>query len=243
MNITDVINKLLNNDNEIFNLVKGKFGVWESWVKDKLSSMDKWRDSFISALRNDEVPVFNLVPNAKLDMTDKDGNFVMFGFYWWRSRIASIKTERIKIADSSWWTSPQYALRITIKGSTADSGIYACLWAGAYSESNAPANHKRVRTTRAFKYRVIANNGANNRARIGWETGSKNLDMSISNDWKEASVTTEGNQTNPLISFYLEAGKEIIIEITNIRINLGNSDRETLPLNRLANLAVRGEWQ
>jgi len=45
MNITDALGKLLDNDNKLFNLIKGKFGEWEGWVKGKLGELDSWKQN------------------------------------------------------------------------------------------------------------------------------------------------------------------------------------------------------
>ena len=201
----------------------------------QIENWNNWKNGVL----HNTLPVFNLIPNAKLDITDSNGNFVMYGFYWWRSNIADVKIERIKLADAAWWKSPRYALRITIKGNTSNNQRYACLWAGSYKDGCTPANERDIRVTKAFKYRVVSNNSPKNSARVGWETGSKGLELEELNVWKDASVTAEGHQTGALISFYLVQGGEITIDITSLRINIGESDRETLPLNNLASLALK----
>jgi len=194
-------------------------------------------DEFIE-LSNDNFPSFNLIPNAKLNITDDEGNFVPYGFSWWTSRMTPT-IERFLIKAANWSTSHQYGLRLTVTGPDVKNvNRYGALWAGSgYGTSNPIVGQEAIRTTRAFEYRVVSQSG-NGKAYIGWETGKTELDMEISKEWKFASKTTKGFQTNPLISFYLEQNETIVIEITNMRINLGTSDRMTYPLNTLAKLAL-----
>ncbi len=49
MEVKDAINKLLSNDSEIVNLVKGQFGKWEGWVKGKLGELDSWKNNYENA--------------------------------------------------------------------------------------------------------------------------------------------------------------------------------------------------
>lgn len=49
MEVKEAINKLLSNDTEILNLVKGKFREWDNSIKAKIASLNAWKDNFLSA--------------------------------------------------------------------------------------------------------------------------------------------------------------------------------------------------
>ncbi|SGY86608.1 hypothetical protein [Moritella viscosa] len=227
MAIEQDIAELVQASNNLTGVVDGKI----QDIDKKVSLAEKTIESYIAEAKN-SFPFFNLFNNAKLSLLESDG-ITPSGFYVWR-RALSVKLEVIKESDGSWWRTQGNFVRVTVTWDSPESLKYASIWAKGLGTVPSNAPHF-IKTTRGFDYKVVKNDGIEHFS-IGWESGRRTLDLSVSEWTKAEPLTYEHNQAEALCSFKVanaQPAGEFIVDIRNIFVNLGVGDNWGLGLNDL----------
>ncbi|MDW6004722.1 hypothetical protein [Vibrio mangrovi] len=227
MGIEQAVSELVVASNTLTQIVEDKIGD----IDQKVLSAQRSVEHFIADAKLG-YPYFNLFNNATLGRLEADGT-TPSGFYIWTQGI-SVQLEVMQETDSSWWELPGLFVRATIKWSTPTGKKYGSLWAKGqgHKASNSPYY---IKTTRGFDYRIVKNDGAE-RFQIGWETGKRLLDLSATEWTTAAPLTYQSTQSEAICSFYIpddQPAGEFVVDLRNIFVNLGDSDRWTLGLNEI----------
>lgn len=233
MSVEQSIASLTTASNKLTGTVSEEIGNINKAVSTAKTEIDSYVKSAVNGY-----PAFNLINNAGLNRFESDGK-TPSGFHAWTSGL-SVKFEVVTDDSSNlWWQTPAKHLRITYSWNADDkyknSGGFrysGLLGAGG----NVPKGAPFMTTTRGFDYRVVKNPGLKN-FRIGWESGNRELQTSISSNWIKAQpLTYAGNQTEAICSVYVDQDQptgEFVIELRNIYVNIGVSERWSLGLNEL----------
>lgn len=220
MSLATVVAEAITAVNGLVTTVKGQFSKWDGQVNGKINKLEEWR----SGAKN-EYPVFNILKNPNFDL---DVNNPFLGYSLWESNISI--TGKVKLFNASgWWREKENLLELTIVGEDTTTYKYGSL----LSQSQCSYNKNNILATRAFDYRIIFSNSQTNKATVGWESGSRPLDMNIDGQWKSIELTTTGTQFFALMGFVLGQNAKLVIEVKNLRLNLGASSVFSLPLRYL----------